>query len=793
MNYFSRSTRRTQVLGMWRVLCLSTIFFFTLALAWLGANPAPAQARANDSTANFPLIAPHAPKGGSVTNCSNQVDLEGKLAGGGTVTFSCSGTIPITSTLLITLPTTIDGAGQSITLDGQIARRIITATAGVGLLTIQNITLTKGVGINGGGALFVGGNLIVSNTTFTNNSTFGFGKGGGAYVTGTLTLTNTQLLSNTASGGGGAYALGAMTISGGRFENNYSNAQAGGLWADSTLVMSGTQFISNTANTLGGGAYVISTTVLNGGLFQKNTSVTAWGGALYADNSLTLTGTQFISNTTSREGGGAYVRIGATILSGGLFQNNQNTNNYPGGGLYAGTTLALTDTQFISNTAIGNGGGAYAVNAISMAGGSFAKNKSNSGGGVYGNSTLTLTGTQFISNTALGNVTLGNGGGLYIVGASRLDGGSFISNTASGSGSGGALFTNATLELTGTQFISNKANSGGGALAGATTLHGGLFQNNTAANAAGGMWASDTLTVHDTQFISNAATLNGGGAFVQNGTVLNGGLFQNNKSVDATGSGGGLYANRGGWLIGTQFISNTAGGDGGGAYVRSFDSAETFLIGGLYQNNVSLGGHGGGLFLDNTLWLNNSQFISNSAASGGGIYHNSNNANLVNALFARNVATSTLGAALYLNSAGSAQIYHTTIASPTLDSGSAIYVANGTVGITNTIITFHSVGISNTAGAVYQDYNLLFANTSNTGGTVGGGTHNVTGLAPQFVNPNADNYHLQSNSPAIDRGANLGISTDLEGNPRPVGCFFDIGAFEYQGTRYCLRLPLILR
>ncbi|MDW8255385.1 MAG: hypothetical protein RMM58_16050, partial [Chloroflexota bacterium] len=83
--------------------------------------------------------------GGAVTNCATQADLEAKLAGGGLVTFNCNwtnqpATIPIASTLVITLPTTIDGGGV-ITLDGQDARRIITASAP---LTLVNLTLWRG-------------------------------------------------------------------------------------------------------------------------------------------------------------------------------------------------------------------------------------------------------------------------------------------------------------------------------------------------------------------------------------------------------------------------------------------------------------------------------------------------------------------------------------------------------------------------------------------------------------------------------------------------------------------------
>jgi pectate lyase len=40
------------------------------------------------------------------------------LSGGGTVTFSCSGTITLTSTITIASDTTIDGSGQAVTISG---------------------------------------------------------------------------------------------------------------------------------------------------------------------------------------------------------------------------------------------------------------------------------------------------------------------------------------------------------------------------------------------------------------------------------------------------------------------------------------------------------------------------------------------------------------------------------------------------------------------------------------------------------------------------------------------------
>ena len=58
---------------------------------------------------------------------------------------------------------------------------------------------------------------------------------------------------------------------------------------------------------------------------------------------------------------------------------------------------------------------------------------------------------------------------------------------------------------------------------------------------------------------------------------------------------------------------------------------------------------------------------------------------------------------------------------------------------------------------------------------------------PGFIDPEDGDYHIGSNSAAVDAGVDAGVYTDIDDEPRPMGNGFDIGADEVQqgeGVRY---------
>ena len=116
------------------------------------------------------LVGPATPAhaGGIVSVC-DEAHLRTALVGGGTVTFSCSGTITLTAELVIAAGTTIDGSGQTVTISGNHAVRVFRVNAGIAL-NLNTVTIADGSTHDDGGGIANEGTLTVSNSTFTDNS-----------------------------------------------------------------------------------------------------------------------------------------------------------------------------------------------------------------------------------------------------------------------------------------------------------------------------------------------------------------------------------------------------------------------------------------------------------------------------------------------------------------------------------------------------------------------------------------------------------------------------------------------
>lgn len=708
----------------------------------------------------------------SVTSDAGAGSLRDAVAcavAGDTVTFDsglAGQTISLTTgEIELTASITIDGSGAAgVAVDaGQNSRIFFVNTSAP--VTLTALSVQNGSADFGGAIYSFAGPLTLNAVAVLSSTATAAGGGGGLYSFGTVTMTGGRFEANTCTaatcvGGGlrvhgyvvvsgtafisntslfygaGADLMAGGTLTNGRFENNRcteNNCSGGGVRSAVTLTLINTDFISNTTVSSGAGVYAADTATVSGGVFERNACgpSNCNGGGLYVENTLTLTGTEFISNTSRFDGGGVYAN-GSVTVSGARFENNHCTaNSCYGGGLTTWATLALTETEFLSNTSGYYGGGAFAYTSATVSGGRFQGNACNeedwedcSGGGLTTNGGLTLADTEFS-----GNSSQAQGGGAYADGAVTASGSLFAGNECTEDGcQGGGLITYSTLTLTDTEFISNTSRlDGGGAYADdAVTASGSLFAGNACTEATctgGGLSTAGPLTLTDTEFISNTSQANGGAILAGAGATLNGGLVQGNTCAEAACQGGGVAATGAVGLTDTDFISNTSGGSGGGLLAP----AGVALSGGRFQGNTctETGCLGGGLFTDVALTVTGTQFIDNSSQASGGGVRAGDSVTVTNGRFERNTCAENgcEGGGLYANGALTLTGTDFITNSSRSDGGGAW--ATGAVTVTNGRLQGNDCTQEPChGGALLADGTLVLSGTavlSNTAETGGGG------------------------------------------------------------------------
>ncbi|CAM9150882.1 unnamed protein product, partial [Ectocarpus sp. 6 AP-2014] len=307
----------------------------------------------------------------------------------------------------------------------------------------------------------------------------------------------------------------------------------------------------------------------------------------------------------------------------------------------AGSSLAFIGTNFVGNSASGNGGAIYVSESSYVScvgGGVFADNRASMDGGA-----LFATGTSVVScgGSWLNNSAGGSGGAVRIHQASAMswtDEAVFAYNMASMNGGAVSLYNQSSVSWSGTTtFRGNSAVHSGGAIIAAksniswdaTTL----FESNTA-DASGAIGAFSGSSVSwsggdTTRFIGQRASSAGGALHVSDSHVAWSATteFEDNAAL----SGGAMFLWNGSyveWSGDTEFSSNEASADGGvvGSYVLDslYNPQGSYLIVGgttIFSNNTS-GANGGALALlgglSVTIGTENTTFVGNTAAVAGG-------------------------------------------------------------------------------------------------------------------------------------------------------------------------------
>lgn len=336
------------------------------------------------------LSANSAYSGGVVSVCGEAALLTA-LAGGGTVTFACSGTITLTNTISVALDTTVDGSGQSVTLSGNDAVRVFRVNAGT-TLNLNRLTIANGRDNSGsGGGIFNSGTVIINNSTFSRNW---------AYL----------------SGGGIINFPGASAvISDSTFNNNTTDIQNGGgigCWPGTSLTVANTTFRNNTSGQYGGGIHVDGMANLTDVTIIDNRAVAAGGGIAAANSAanVTLNRANISGNEANGSGGGIGIWSSGATLSINQVTIDNNTAGQYGGGISAGddTIVTIANSTVSNNAAVADGGGIFNTGAASLTNVTISGNQSDlgiandSGGGIYNGPAgiLTMTNVTVANNVA---------------------------------------------------------------------------------------------------------------------------------------------------------------------------------------------------------------------------------------------------------------------------------------------------------------------------------------------------------------------------------------------------------
>ncbi len=292
-----------------------------------------------------------------------------------------------------------------------------------------------------------------------------------------------------------------------------------------------------------------------------------------------------------------------------------------------------------------------------------------------------------------------------------------------------------------------------------------------------GSWGAGICCEHSSPIISNCiiaentSSVDGGGiyCYASSPSITNCSITGN--SVDEFG--GGICCDSSSITLSNCLISNnSASEDGGGIYCDSSSPSIT---------NCSITGNsgawGGGICCDylSSPSIKNCNIIDNSADCGAGIEcYDFSSPTIVNCLISGNEASED-GGGIYCDSS-SPNIINCIITKNSADCGG---------GISCYEFSFPTISNSILWGDTPDEMHIFDSASTITHSNIQNGYINGTGIIdvnPLFVDPNAGDYHLKSDSPCIDKGdpniPNL-PSTDRDGNPRIINNKPDIGAYEY--------------
>lgn len=314
----------------------------------------------------------------------------------------------------------------------------------------------------------------IKNSIFENNKATDKSGGGGAIMnnqfTNTLTINSSSFNSNSANDGGAIFNTGSLAVSNSTFTNNTAQRTGGAIAnvsdteqkVNANLTVQNSNFYNNQSDMAGGAIYTDSTlTVKKSDFYNNRTNKTVsaenskgneessglGGGAISSVmGDLNIEEASFTNNETNGNGGAIYSLIGTQSIKNSDFTGNKAEQD--GGAIYALSfdnskeTTTITDSNFINNTAVKNGGAISLENTQTSI---IAKNKdvtfsgntAEKGNDIYQNKSITNIyaedGRRTTFNGGIaGNGTINTKGTILLNGAVTPDAGALAVNVNSG-------------------------------------------------------------------------------------------------------------------------------------------------------------------------------------------------------------------------------------------------------------------------------------------------------------------------------------------------------------------------
>jgi parallel beta-helix repeat protein len=366
-------------------------------------------------------------------------------------------------------------------------------------------------------------------------------------------------------------------------------------------------------------------------------------------------------------------------------------------------------------------------------------------------------------------------------------------------------------------------------------IHHNLISQNTGTNGGGGITlftGADNYTIADNFIIGNFARLNGGGVshiglshdgtiadntIVFNEVFFGGELGGNGGGIYIGGEdavGGGLSAGSGSVIVDSNLLQGNLAGSGNGGGICAvqvngldvqnstsppFDWYSLNIANNMVVNNVAATEGGGiylqdvarGQILNNTVANNDSTATSADALAGGATLSTPQGAGIVSGAHSADLQTASgqefSNPALQNNIIWHNNSYYRD-ASLNDGLGGLVFSAYWDLQVSGTATAQNmfpqNCVLTDTTGYDASNISgdplfvLEYTNTilSAGAGDEGGNFVNVT---PTPLVLSSGDYHITAGSPAIDQGATTAVADDFDGESRPAGAAYDIGADEY--------------